>query len=187
MIKYFTVENFRSIKNENILEFDANLGKNYPYVASPVIGVAGANASGKTCLLQALTFVLWFMQKSFLKLGENEHIPYEPFVTQHNFDTIFHLIFAKKTLFDNQKKWVDYEYKLCLSGNKVIIEELYYYPKARKRIAYIRQKNEVKFGNTLNHLNQEILLNLRKNSSIISFAAQFASQKVARDCQKLRF
>ena len=56
MIKYFTIKNFRSIKNENILEFDAHL-ENSTYPAHPVIGFAGANASGKTNVLRSLTFV----------------------------------------------------------------------------------------------------------------------------------
>ncbi|MEN8216607.1 MAG: ATP-binding protein [Pseudomonadota bacterium] len=78
MIKYFTVKNFRSIKNENILEFDAHL-ENAAYLAHPIIGFAGANASGKTTVLQSLTFVLWFMQHSFLRLDKNDEIPCEPF------------------------------------------------------------------------------------------------------------
>ncbi|MBI1928026.1 AAA family ATPase, partial [Candidatus Poribacteria bacterium] len=81
MIKYFAVENFRSIKTENVLEFDSNLEKNSRFVANPVIGFAGANASGKTTILQALSFTLWFMQNSFLQLEENEKIPVEPFCT----------------------------------------------------------------------------------------------------------
>jgi AAA15 family ATPase/GTPase len=48
MIKYFAVENYKSIKNKAILEFDSNLAEDYPYPASAVIGFAGANASGST-------------------------------------------------------------------------------------------------------------------------------------------
>jgi AAA15 family ATPase/GTPase len=44
VIKYFTVTNFRSLKHENILEFDAHL-EGSTYFAHPVIGVAGANAN----------------------------------------------------------------------------------------------------------------------------------------------
>ena len=61
MIKYFAVENYKSIKNKAILEFDSNLAEDYPYPASAVIGFAGANASGKTTILQAISFIFWFI------------------------------------------------------------------------------------------------------------------------------
>ena len=64
MLKYFSVKNFRSIKEEAIVEFDTGLSKDQTFEANPVIGFAGANASGKTNILQAITFLLWFMQDS---------------------------------------------------------------------------------------------------------------------------
>ena len=91
MIKYFTIENFLSIKNENILEFDLNIDRDSKYIANPVIGFAGANASGKTTVLRAITFVLWFMQNSFLQIEEDEEIPIEPFCTLEETPTKFHL------------------------------------------------------------------------------------------------
>ena len=125
MIKYFTVNNFRSIKNENILEFDAHL-ENARYAAHPVIGFAGANASGKTTALQSLAFVLWFMQHSFLRLDKNADIPCEPFYTQSKLPTEFHLIFAKNSWVEGEEKVVDYEYKLSLTKKEVLTEELNY-------------------------------------------------------------
>lgn len=97
MIKYFAVENFRSIKKENIVEFDSGLPKDSPFVANTTIGIAGANASGKSSLLQALNFTLWFMQDSFLALDEDKNIPIEPFITCQDASTKLHLIFTQKT------------------------------------------------------------------------------------------
>jgi uncharacterized protein len=169
MIKYFTVENYRSIKTENILEFDANND-----VAHPIIGFAGANASGKTTLLQSLTFVLWFMQHSFLKIDESADIPCEPFYTLPSLPTQFHLIFAPRSSVDG--KPVDYEYQLCLTKEKVITEKLNYFPNGKEVLVYHRHNNEVQFGECVNPIDTK---DLRANCSLISFAAQFASQMVA--------
>ncbi len=187
MIKYFTVENFKSIKNESILEFDSNLGKDYSYPSSAVIGFAGANASGKTCILKAIRFVFWFMQSSFFKIKEDQKIPCQTFIGNEKLPTKFHVIFTKKNIINNQEKSVDFEYKLTILKGKVLTEELYYYPYRRSREVYLRQDNIIKFGNTIKKINREIFANLRENCSIISFASQFASQTVAQECQKYHF
>ncbi len=167
-----------------ILDFDSHLPKEYDYVASPIIGFAGANASGKTTILQALTFVLWFMEDSFAKLETAQPIPFEPFVTSQKQPTRFHLVFTKKLRLDDRDKWVNYEYELCLSQEKVLTEGLYYYPYGRKRVAYIRDENKVKFGATIAKFDTT---GLRRNCSIVSFAAQFASQHVAIACKTYVF
>lgn len=185
MIKYFAVENFRSIKSEVVLDFDIN-AKNNIHI-HPVIGIAGANASGKTTILQALTFTLWFMQDSFLNIGENESIPFEQFCTSMQDPTKFHLIFATKTKVNDITKYVDYEYQLQLIPEKVLQEKLYYYPHKRRRLVYQRNENKLKFGNLtpmpavgLGMFQRD----LRPNCSIVSYASQYQSQKIAATCKE---
>jgi AAA15 family ATPase/GTPase len=48
LVKYFTVENFRAIKSESILAFDTDIKTESSCEAHPLIGLAGANASGFT-------------------------------------------------------------------------------------------------------------------------------------------
>jgi len=175
MIKYFTVENYRSIKTENILEFDTNVESD---TAHPVIGFAGANASGKTTLLQSLTFVLWFMQHSFLKIDESAEIPCEPFYTLPSSPSRFHLIFAQRS--PENGKLVDYEYQLCLTKEKVITEKLNYFPDGKELLVYFRHNNNIQFGEHVTSIDTK---DLRANCSLISFAAQFASQTVAIVCK----
>lgn len=179
MIKYFTIKNFRSIKNENILEFDAHL-KNSTYPAHPVIGFAGANASGKTNVLRSLTFVLWFMQNSFLRLDKNDDIPCEAFYTLSKLPTEFHLIFAEKSWVDGQEKIIDYEYKLCLTKEKVLTEKLNYCPYEKSELVYFRHDGKVELGDSVSPID---IKDLRENCSIISLASQFASQNVANACK----
>jgi len=180
VIKYFTIENYRSIKNENILEFDANLREDSIYPAHPVIGFAGANASGKTNALQSLTFVFWFMQHSFLKLDTNDDIPCEPFHSLSELPSEFHVIFAQKSVIEQTEKMIDYEYKLQVTPEKVVMEVLNYYPHGEEELVYRRQENMVEFGKSVSPIDTK---DLRQNCSIVSLAAQFASQTIANICK----
>lgn len=119
MIKYFAIKNFRSFKEEQIFELDLNKTKNtFPYVAQPTIGIAGANASGKSNLLQALTFVLWFMRDSFLRLDENSDIPCPAFINLTGQSRQFHLIFVQTMRIKDKEKLIDFEYELQLTEKK---------------------------------------------------------------------
>lgn len=171
------MNNFRSIKNENILEFDAHLEN---ASAHPVIGFAGANASGKTTALQSLVFVLWFMQHSFLRLDKNADIPCEPFYAQSTSPTEFHLIFAKNSWVGGQEKVVDYEYKLQCTQKKVLTEELNYSVDGVDKQVYFREGYQVTVGDQISPIDTK---DLRQNSSIISLASQFASQEMANACK----
>jgi AAA15 family ATPase/GTPase len=174
LIKYFTVENFRSIKNESVLEFDVKIRKEIVCTAHPLIGLAGANASGKTALLQALSFVFWFLKDSFLTQEPDEQIPLDAFCTQKELPTHFHLIFSNKK--------IDYEYKLCINKEKVISESLHYSDQnTEKQCVYIREDKTVKFGDKISKINTS---GLRQNSSIISYAAQDDTQVIAKSCKE---
>lgn len=173
MIKYFTVENFRSIKNESVLEFDVNIRKEIACTAHPLIGLAGANASGKTALLQALSFVFWFLKDSFLNQEPDEEIPLDPFCTQKQQATHFHLIFS----INNN----DYEYKLKINKQKVISESLHYYENDEEQCAYIREEKTITFGHKIPKISTS---GLRQNSSIISYAAQDDTQVIAKLCKE---
>ena len=180
MVKYFIVENFRAIKNENVLTFDTHIKAASSCQAHPLIGLAGANASGKTALLQALSDVFWFMQNSFLTQAPNEEIPINAFCTQTNLPTRFHLIFTHNTWLEGQQKKIDYEYQLCVNREKVLSESLHYYLDGQAECAYIRQEQQITFGDQVPSINT---LGLRKNSSIISYAAQDETQLIAKSCQ----
>jgi AAA15 family ATPase/GTPase len=192
LIKYFAIENYRSVKKECVIDFDLNIPKNNPFPANTIIGFAGANASGKTTVLQALTFVIRFMQSSFLTdLTEIESPEdFEEFITNvtncqsfyglESEPTKFHLIFSKKTKNEQEEKFIDYEYILHITREQILYEELNYYPLGRKRVVYIRNLSNVKFGNHVKSIGTK---DLRKNSSIVSFATLYNSQTIALECK----
>ena len=47
------------------MEFDSGLPKDSPFVANPTIGIAAANASGKSSLLQALNFMRKYSSRKY--------------------------------------------------------------------------------------------------------------------------
>ncbi len=184
MIKYFTVENFYSIGNESVLEFDLHIKKDAAFLAHPTIGFAGSNASGKSNVLKALSFVLWFAGESFLELKaklndifhftgdikwDKIHIPVEIFITNQDKPCKFHIIFTNNG--------IDYEYLLTVNTEKVFEEEFYYYPKKRQKLIYHRKELHVKFGDGISKFDTK---DLRENCSIISLAAQFETQEQAK-------
>lgn len=178
MIKYFSVENYKSIKNKAILEFDSNLGADYPYPASAVVGFAGANASGKTTILQAISFVFWFIQNSDSDTQANEEISCHPFIINSNLPTFFHVLFTKK---NSDNNYIDYEYLLEIYQKKVLKEEVYYYlnNSDEQMLVYKREGQQVEFGKTVQRLDNESINDLSEKGSIISFFSQFSSQEIA--------
>ena len=74
-----------------------------------------------------------------------------------------------------------------MTQQEVKSETLLSYPYKRKRLIYQRIKNEIKQGNKVAKLKSEVWDNLRKNCSIVSFAAQYNSQITAKQCKNLPF
>ena len=84
MIHSFEVENFYSINERQEVNFTT--GKRYSdsyskfndYVVTKVGCFVGANASGKTNLFRAMSFLSWFAQTSFYGLQDGDIIPLMP-------------------------------------------------------------------------------------------------------------
>jgi hypothetical protein len=87
-------------------------------------------------------------------------------------------IFSHNTWADGQK--IDYEYQLSVNREKVLSESLHYYPDGKAQCVYIRHEQQVTFGDQVPSVST---LGLRKNSSIISYAAQYETQVIAKSCQ----
>ena len=90
MIYRMEIENFRSIRTRQVLDLraPANAPSGTRWLAPcwqgsserapKVVAVFGANGSGKSNLLQALSFVCWFVVSSFTQ-APNARIPHDPF------------------------------------------------------------------------------------------------------------
>ena len=157
MLINFSVENFRSIKNKVTLSFEAsnsndledyfviNAGKDLRLLKLGLI--YGANASGKTTLLNSLDF----LQELILEPADkkNEIIEFSPFLfdkESKNKNTIFNIEF-----FQNKVKYI---YNLELNKKSVIAEELYFH-KPNKALVFRRttevskQLSKIEFGSKI--------------------------------------
>ena len=142
MIREFRVNNFRSFWTEQVLSFEATkdtLGEGYQ-VKTMEDGtrllrfaiVYGANASGKSNLLNALEFVL-----SFVRCGENEEavkddeLDVQPFkFSNSSKDSSFQLLF-----YVNKKK---YRYSLSVNEKCVTFEKLEVYNTQKPKMVFER-------------------------------------------------
>ena len=151
MILEFTAKNFLSIKDEITLSMvaskdtshDENIikyedGKKTKNALKSVV-IYGANASGKTNILRALQFVVWFIKKSH-EMQQGRKIPRDAFKLDRSCleePSEFQIIFIHKG--------VKYLYGFSVTEEQVIEEYLYYYPNGRQSIIFERNNDEYKF------------------------------------------
>lgn len=151
MLIKFSVSNFRSIKEEQTLSMiaDSSTRKNdntfVPIKDNKLrllnsAAIYGANASGKSNILKALTTLLSYIHT--LNIDVNDNIPYyEPFELDKlclSQPSIFKLSFIIEGIM--------YKYKIAFDRLEVHHEQLDYYPEKRQANLFIRTKNEVKRG-----------------------------------------
>ena len=157
MLIEFSVENFRSIKEEQTLSlikdspnempenyFDPNTPSVPELLNSAVL--YGANASGKSNVLKAIDCMRRIVEESFNKKIGSE-LPIEPFVfnsVTENEPTTFNINFIVflKTDENTEAKPVRVEYGFSADKNIIFEEWLSVYPKSREQSWFHRQYNE---------------------------------------------
>ncbi|GLH20053.1 MULTISPECIES: AAA family ATPase [Pseudomonas] len=176
MIYSFGAKNYFSFKEglEVSFEFNSKVPKSISNTkkTSPVLGIKGANASGKTRILTALKFISNFICSSF---GDDVD------------DKI-----AVKSFFDNSSPvefYIDfsildvrYTYELSVT-EKCVLREALYKKISRKTLIIERKKNTIK------HRTSDFaaldLITLRDNASIIDTALQYSIKELADDLKNI--
>ena len=146
MIINFSIENFGSIKEKQTLSFLANKSDHLEdyYIIEPIKGlrlnklalIYGANASGKTTVLEALDFLREICSKPFDK--KTEKFDFEPFLFDENTpkqNTKFELEFVQNG--------IRYLYEIELNKNCIVREKLYIF-KPNKALIFERATDEIK-------------------------------------------
>ena len=175
MIHNFTVENFYSINEEQELDFASTKKYSSSFTEyedkfiSNVNCFIGANASGKTNVLKALHFLLWYAQMSYYDIIEDNEILFYKHKLSQDKETKFVLTF------DNNKEL--YKYKLVLTQTEILEEILE--KKAEKGFSYLYKlkNNNGKIDITYNRYNdlskinsnEEKRFKLKKNVTFLSF------------------
>lgn len=158
MLLSFGAKNIFSFKEGFEVDFSIKANE-----YSNLLAFKGANASGKTSLLKALSFMLFFIKDSFSSEKESL-ISYNTFF--HNDDnTLFYI----KFLINN----TEYKYEVELNTKEVISEKMY----KKKTLLFHREAlSLIQYTDEYKELTK---IKLRHNTSIIS-----ASNEYDFDCTK---
>jgi AAA15 family ATPase/GTPase len=176
MIYSFGAKNYFSFKEgfEVSLEFNSKVPKNISNLrkASTILGIKGANASGKTRILTALKFISNFISSSF---GDdvNDDIAVKSFFDNTSpieFYIEFSILGAR------------YTYELSVTPEHVLREAIYK-KISRKTLILERKKNSIKYRNA--DLAALDLITLRSNASIIDTALQYSIKEIADDLKNI--
>lgn len=151
MIIDFSVKNFRSFREEQKLSFvasnyDKDLPQNLIELDLPgldglkllkAVGIYGANAAGKSNLLEALAFLEHFVSHSATKLNEGDPTGVIPFALSREAvaePSEFVLRFVVEG--------VRYHFALIVDQHKVLFEKLSAFPEGAERVYYERSWDE---------------------------------------------
>lgn len=128
--------------------------------------IYGANASGKSNLAKALSFMKWFMVNSSKETQSTDEISVEPFRLSTETEgkpSHFELAF----LMDGRK----YRYGFEVTRQRVISEWLFYVPNIREAKLFERQLDNIKSSKVYNA--DGVQKRTRSNALFLSVSAQF--------------
>ncbi len=160
MLLEFGAYNFTSFREG----FSINLReKKNSKKAHTLMGIKGANASGKTNVLKVPYFLSSFCRNSFnYEIDEKIHISS---FFQNNKETSIYAIFSKNN--------IEYKYEIDLTRDTVIKESIY----KKEKLIIERIGNELT-TNTINEFEELKTMILRNNVSLISTAKQYGHKSI---------
>jgi AAA15 family ATPase/GTPase len=175
MLIRFKVRNFRSLRNEQQLSFEAtSLRGNAEAISAAeptqhrllrAAAIYGANASGKTNVLRALIFMRDAVRNSQKDWDPEAEIDLQMFAGTDALGASAR--FEVDFLLDG----VLYQYGFELTSTKIVEEWLHAYPSKKKQMWFVRGES-FQFGRNLPGENQTIANLTRRNSLFLSAAAQ---------------
>jgi uncharacterized protein len=130
-----------------------------------VAAIYGANASGKSTVLSALTGAAGIVLDSHAKWRSGQPIPLDTFALGDAKD-------VSASSFNFVLGGVRYHYEFSMSRERVVHEELNAWPTHRRQRWFERKGDSFKFGKQLEGNNEQIKVLVRKNSLFLSTAAQ---------------
>ncbi len=183
MLVQFSVKNYKSIKDKVTLSMVASSDSTHPENSFEVenrnfrllksVGIYGANASGKSNLLEALGIMRWMVIESATKLQSGNKINVTPFKLDSAFSSKpseFEIVF----IHDDER----YIYGFSADSNKVHEEWLTAARKSRPRLLFQRKINsdgeyKYDFGPSWKGDKKQLEEKTRDNALFLSVAQQF--------------
>jgi AAA15 family ATPase/GTPase len=184
MLIEFSIGNYRSFKDKvtfsmvaaNIVAKEKELDENNVFAVDDELkllksaAIYGANASGKSNIAKALSFMRWFMINSSKETQSTEKIGVEPFglsIETEAQPSFFEIVF----ILDGKK----YRYGFEATQENVVSEWLFVVPKARETRLFERgyDGNSSTFNLSKRFKAEGIYPKTRHNALFLSVAAQF--------------
>lgn len=181
MLLRFAFENFHSFRDATELSFVSTARKDAPewrvpsshapHGVLPVVGVWGANASGKSNLLEAILHMRWQVQNSWSQQRPHDLVRWSPWQLRKGPD-------APPTRMEvdlviDRDVRVSFGFRL---GEQGFVEEwLYRWERSRRQVLYHRDRSQGEpwyFGPALKGQRSQIARATRDNSLFLSAAAQ---------------
>lgn len=174
MLRSFRLGNHRSFRDEHELSLIPAYDRDRQTL--PVIAVYGANASGKSNLLDGFSFMLDAVADSFRRWDVDEGVPRRPFRLDP-LATSRPSTFVVELALDD----VRHTYGFTVDDEQVLEEWLYSYPVKKKRILFERAEQSIKIGSTVADPKGrlEVIEELiRPNALFLSLAAQLSLEQL---------
>ncbi|MFF5296306.1 AAA family ATPase [Paractinoplanes globisporus] len=170
MLRSFRVANHRSFRDEQELQLMPAYDKERPVV--PVAAVFGANASGKSNLLDALRWMQSAVRESFRVWEADSGIPRVRYRLDD--DESQPSSFVADLVLDGVQ-WV---YGFSVTSEAVQEEWLHTYPHGRERVIFERNGQELELGSTVpeRRSRAEILRGLMRDNALLLSVASQANQ-----------
>lgn len=178
MLLKFQVSNHRSIRSTTEISFVATSLKEQSesvvpcsytkHGVLPVLALYGANASGKSNLLNSMAFFRHTILRSFVDGDTDSGMPQRPFLLDEDSRKQ-----ASTYIADFILNGVRYQYGFAMTNERVIEEWLYHFPKVARQILFHRkagEETEFFFGRSLKGKNREVEGITRNNTLFLSAA-----------------
>ncbi|MBA4743993.1 MAG: ATP-binding protein [Muricauda sp.] len=183
MILQFSIKNYRTFKERAVLSliasnYDKDTRENENIALNEKFGlrllknavIYGANASGKSKLLDAFAFMRHYVLNSSKEGQKGDEIDVHPFKlssTSEKEPSEFEIIFIYKDIL--------YRYGFEATRNKVISEWLYYKPKTKEIELFYRENNKYDTHSRNFSKGKTVIKEglVRDNALLLSVAAQF--------------
>lgn len=183
MILQFSIKNYRTFKERAVLSliasnYDKDTRENENIAFNEKFGlrllknavIYGANASGKSKLLDAFAFMRHYVLNSSKEGQKGDEIDVHPFKlssTTEKEPSEFEIIFIYKDIL--------YRYGFEATRNKVISEWLYYKPKTKEIELFYRENNKYDTHSRSFNKGKTVIKEglVRDNALLLSVAAQF--------------
>lgn len=177
MLLSFRAENHKSIREEQQLlltpVYDEARPQEVDWEAATVAGVFGANASGESNLLDALSFmrdtVRWSMSRNEPGSGIQRH-PFKLSADARKEPSTF--------VVDLVIDGVRHTYGFGIDDEQVVEEWLYSYPRQRKRVVFERDGQEFSFGDQASGKLRQVREITGRNVLFLTVAARASNAEV---------